>query len=80
MTDISKLTKKQLLETLEVYEEEKFDNFKTEFGFPYQTDEDWILFIKSLITRIKLLEKDYQALSAINEHHRRNRADTNNFS
>ena len=80
MTDISKQTKKQLLETLEVYEEEKFDNFKIEFGLPYQTEEDWILFIKSLITKNKLLEKDNQAWAAINAHHTARMKDTNTFS
>tara|TARA_R100001369_G_C3206408_1_gene146967 strand:+ start:33 stop:257 length:225 start_codon:yes stop_codon:yes gene_type:complete len=55
MTDISKLTKKQLLEFIIKQEELKFDDFKAEFGMPYNTDEEWIDFIKSLQETNKLL-------------------------
>jgi hypothetical protein len=58
MTDISKLTKKQLLEVIIKQEELKFDDFKAEFGMPYNTDEEWIDFIKSLQETIKLLREE----------------------
>ena len=80
MTDISKLTKKQLLGLIEEYEEEKFINFKIEFGLPWSTEEEWIDFIKSIISKNKLLEKDNQAWVAIHAHHRMANQDTNTFS
>ena len=48
MTDITKLSKKQLLDILEGYEENKWDDFKEAFGVTYNTDEEWIDFFKSI--------------------------------
>ena len=45
---LTKLTKSQLIDLIEEYEENKFDNFKTVFGLPYQTEDDWIDYIKNL--------------------------------
>jgi hypothetical protein len=48
MANITKLTKAQLIGVIEESGENKFASFKTELGLPYNTDEDWIDFIKSL--------------------------------
>jgi uncharacterized membrane-anchored protein len=48
MTDISKLTKKQLLEVVEGFEENRWDDFKEEFGVTYHTSDEWIDFFKSI--------------------------------
>ena len=48
MTDISKLTKKQLLEVVEGFEENRWDDFKEEFGISYNTSDEWIDFFKSI--------------------------------
>ena len=45
---LTKLTKSQLIDLIEEYEENKFDNFKTVFGLPYQTEDDWMDYIKNL--------------------------------
>ena len=49
MTDISKLTKKQLLEVIEKEEESRWDDFKEEFGVTYNTADEWIDFFKSIL-------------------------------
>ena len=46
MSDLSKLTKAQLIEVIQQTEENKFDNFKEELGLPYETEEEWIEYIK----------------------------------
>mgnify|MGYP004449050743 FL=1 len=51
MPDISKLTKSQLIDIIQQQEENKFDELKEALGLPYQTDEEWIEFIKGLIDR-----------------------------
>ena len=48
MTDLTKLTKAQLIEVIEKAEENKFDNFKEEFSVNYSTEQEWITFLKSL--------------------------------
>lgn len=48
MTSITKLTKAQLIQLIEEYEDNKFDSFKEELGMPYTDDEDWINYIKNL--------------------------------
>lgn len=53
MTDITKLTKAQLINIIQESEENKFEHFKTELGLPYNTDDEWIDFIKSLQTQIE---------------------------
>ncbi len=54
MADITKLTKAQLIGVIEESEENKFELFKTEFGLTYNTDEEWIDFIKSLQSKIEV--------------------------
>lgn len=49
MTDISKLTKKQLLDIIEKEEESRWDDFKEEFGVTYNTADEWIDFFKSIL-------------------------------
>jgi len=49
MSDLSKLTKAQLITVIEESEENKFDNFKEAFGMTYNTDEEWIEFFKNYI-------------------------------
>jgi|TARA_R100001509_G_C4819209_1_gene199169 hypothetical protein len=50
MSDLSKLTKAQLIEVIQQTEENKFDNFKEELGLPYETEEEWIEYIKKIQT------------------------------
>ena len=50
MSDLSKLTKAQLIEFIQHQEENKFDNFKEELGLPYDDEEDWIEYIKKIQT------------------------------
>jgi len=51
MPELSKLTKAQLIDIIQQQEENKFDELKEALGLPYQTDEEWIEFIKGLIDR-----------------------------
>ena len=46
MPDISKLTKAQLVNIIQKQEEDKYAVLKEETGLPYNTDEEWINFIK----------------------------------
>ena len=48
MTDLSKLTKAQLIDVIQQQEEDKYSVLKEETGLPYHTDEEWIEYIKSL--------------------------------
>ena len=48
MSDLTKLTKAQLISVIEEQEENKWDNFKEEFGMTYNTDEEWIEFFKKI--------------------------------
>lgn len=48
MSDLTKLTKAQLIDVIQQQEENKWDNFKEEFGVTYNTDEEWIDFFKSI--------------------------------
>jgi len=48
MSDLTKLTKAQLIGVIQEQEENKFDNFKEAFGVTYNTDEEWIDFFKSI--------------------------------
>ena len=50
MSDLYKLTKAQLIEVIQQTEENKFDNFKEELGLPYETEEEWIEYIKKIQT------------------------------
>lgn len=57
MTDITKLSKKQLLDIIEGYEESKWDDFKEAFGVTYNTDDEWIDFFKSIQESRAVLQK-----------------------
>ena len=57
MSDLTKLTKAQLIGVIEEQEENKFDNFKVAFGVPYNTDEEWIDFFKSIQESSSKLEE-----------------------
>eukprot|EP01051_Picozoa_sp_SAG22_P025242 SAG22_NODE_7385_length_745_cov_0.633127_3_plen_68_part_01 len=48
MSDLTKLTKAQLISVIEEQEENKWDNFKEEFGMTYNTEEECIEFIKKI--------------------------------
>jgi len=48
MSDLTKLTKAQLIEIIQKQEENKFDNFKEELGLPYDSEEEWIEYIKKI--------------------------------
>ena len=57
MSDLTKLTKAQLISVIEEQEENKFDNFKEAFGVSYNTDEEWIDFFKSIQESSSKLEE-----------------------
>tara|TARA_R100000654_G_scaffold36400_1_gene62055 strand:- start:6235 stop:6456 length:222 start_codon:yes stop_codon:yes gene_type:complete len=48
MPELSKLTKAQLIDIIQQQEEEKYAVLKEELGVPYDTDEEWVEYIKSL--------------------------------
>tara|TARA_R100000278_G_C5470520_1_gene164294 strand:- start:1467 stop:1697 length:231 start_codon:yes stop_codon:yes gene_type:complete len=60
MTDISKLTKKQLLDIIEEKEENRWDDFKEEFGVTYNTSDEWIDFFKSILKSREELQKEVE--------------------
>lgn len=63
MPELSKLTKAQLIDIIQQQEENKFDELKEAFGLPYQTDEEWIDYIKRTQDRInKFIEKEQGSL------------------
>ena len=68
MTDISKLTKKQLLEVVEGFEENRWDDFKEEFGVTYNTSDEWIDFFKSIRDK-EVKCKNCDKLKKEIEHH-----------
>tara|TARA_R110000824_G_scaffold1824_2_gene9063 strand:- start:171 stop:392 length:222 start_codon:yes stop_codon:yes gene_type:complete len=47
MPELSKLTKAQLINIIQQQEEEKYAVLKEELGLPYNTDEEWVTYIKS---------------------------------
>jgi hypothetical protein len=47
MPELSKLTKAQLIDLIQQQEEDKYAVLKEELGLPYNTDEEWIEYIKS---------------------------------
>jgi len=64
MSDLTKLTKAQLIDVIEQQEENKWDNFKEEFGVTYNTDEEWIDFFKSIQKKTKeKIEKENRRLA-----------------
>jgi galactokinase len=60
MTDISKLTKKQLLEVIEKEEESRWDDFKEEFGLTYSSSDEWIDYFKSIVKIKEQLLKEVE--------------------
>ena len=48
MPEISKLTKAQLIDIIQQQEENKYAVLKEELGLPYNTDEEWVDYIKKL--------------------------------
>ncbi len=63
MPELSKLTKAQLIDIIQQQEENKFDELKEALGLPYQTDEEWIDYIKRTQDRInKFIEKEQGSL------------------
>lgn len=61
MPELSKLTKAQLIDIIQQQEEEKYAVLKEELGLPYNTDEEWVDYIKSksdLCVNCERLEKE----------------------
>tara|TARA_S200002703_G_scaffold158691_2_gene169752 strand:- start:1824 stop:2084 length:261 start_codon:yes stop_codon:yes gene_type:complete len=48
MSNLMKMTKKQLVDIIECGQDTQFDDFKEELGMPYNTGDEWIGYIKSL--------------------------------
>lgn len=64
MSDLTKLTKAQLISVIEQQEENKWDNFKEEFGVTYNTDEEWIDFFKSISENaVAKVTEEYRQIS-----------------
>jgi hypothetical protein len=72
MTDISKLTKKKLLDIIEEKEENRWIDFKEEFGVTYNTVDEWIDFFKSILkSREELVKQKQYHLDNYNRLHTR---------
>jgi|TARA_R100000306_G_scaffold45628_1_gene43518 hypothetical protein len=61
MPEISKLTKAQLIDIIQQQEENKYAVLKEELGLPYNTDEEWVDYIKGLQTSPDELIKQLKA-------------------
>jgi len=48
MADLSKLTKAQLIDLIQQQEENKYGVLKEELGLPYDSDEEWVEYIKKI--------------------------------
>ena len=48
MTDLTKRTKSQLIDIIQQQEEEKYSVLKEETGLPYDSDEEWVKYIRKL--------------------------------
>jgi hypothetical protein len=71
MTDISKLTKKKLLDIIEEKEENRWIDFKEEFGVTYNTVDEWIDFFKSILkSREELQEQVKQKQYHLDNYNR----------
>ena len=65
MPELSKLTKAQLIDLIQQQDEDKFAVLKEELGLPYNTDEEWIEYIKSKSSaceRCEQYEKDIERM------------------
>jgi len=63
MSNLTKLTKAQLIDIIQQQEENKYDALKIALGLPYQTDEEWIEFIKDIISsKQRLINKEAHSL------------------
>ena len=71
MTDISKLTKKQLLDIIEQQEENRWDDFKEEFGLTYNTADEWIDYFNSIVKIKEDLEKQVKEKQYILDNYNR---------
>jgi len=50
MSDLTKLTKAQLIKLIQEKEEYNFENFKEELNLEYNTEKEWIDYIKKIQT------------------------------
>tara|TARA_R110000824_G_scaffold132425_4_gene294890 strand:+ start:1268 stop:1504 length:237 start_codon:yes stop_codon:yes gene_type:complete len=50
MSDLTKLTKAQLINLIQEKEEYNFENFKEELNLEYNTEQEWIDYIKKIQT------------------------------
>tara|TARA_R110001632_G_scaffold143475_1_gene259544 strand:+ start:1170 stop:1406 length:237 start_codon:yes stop_codon:yes gene_type:complete len=50
MSDLTKLTKAQLIKLIQEKEEYNFENFKEELNLEYTTEQEWIDYIKKIQT------------------------------
>jgi len=50
MSDLTKLTKAQLITLIQEKEEYNFENFKEELNLEYNTEQEWIDYIKKIQT------------------------------
>ena len=50
MSDLTKLTKAQLIKLIQEKEEYNFENFKEQLNLEYNTEQEWIDYIKKIQT------------------------------
>lgn len=50
MSDLTKLTKAQLITLIQEKEEYNFENFREQLNLEYQTEQEWIDYIKKIQT------------------------------
>ena len=48
MSDLTKLTKAQLITLIQEKEEYNFENFKEQLNLEYETEQEWIDYIKKI--------------------------------
>lgn len=65
MSNLMKMTKKQLIDVIECGQDTQFDSFKEECGLPFHTEDEWIGYIHSLQETNKELREDLEKAVAV---------------
>ena len=71
MPELAKLTKAQLIDIIQQQEEEKYAVLKEELGLPYNTDEEWVEYIKSKSSSCEKCEQYEKELGFMRESAKR---------
>lgn len=70
MSDLTKLTKAQLITLIKEKEEYNFENFKEQLNLEYETEQEWIDYIKKLQDLNAERLNDLQELIQLRENYR----------